>query len=105
MKVSDRFMPKQKILQADRDYTFRSYFELAEDPDEILATNCFRPLHSENEMALPLHDAIALRFRSPTSLRSLKARLHSPSSTAPKALSVAFSASVIPVTPVIFMPS
>jgi hypothetical protein len=59
LKVSDRFMPKQKILQADRDYTFRSYFELAEDPDEILATNCFRPLHSENEMALPLHDAIA----------------------------------------------
>lgn len=30
-------MPKPKILQEDRDYTFRSYFELAEDPDEILA--------------------------------------------------------------------
>lgn len=30
-------MPKRKILQEDRDYTFRSYFELAEDPDEILA--------------------------------------------------------------------
>lgn len=30
-------MSKRKILQEDRDYTFRSYFELAEDPDEILA--------------------------------------------------------------------
>ncbi|HAG79994.1 MAG TPA: hypothetical protein DCL61_02225 [Cyanobacteria bacterium UBA12227] len=30
-------MPRKKILQEDRDYTFRSYFELAEDPDEILA--------------------------------------------------------------------
>ena len=30
-------MPKKKILQEDREYTFRSYFELAEDPDEILA--------------------------------------------------------------------
>ncbi len=30
-------MPKKKILQEDREYTFCSYFELAEDPDEILA--------------------------------------------------------------------
>ncbi|HEY9612521.1 hypothetical protein [Allocoleopsis sp.] len=30
-------MPKRKILHEERDYTFRSYFELAEDPDEILA--------------------------------------------------------------------
>ncbi|HBL13616.1 MAG TPA: hypothetical protein DD379_19910 [Cyanobacteria bacterium UBA11162] len=30
-------MPKKKILQEDREYTFRSYFELPDDPDEILA--------------------------------------------------------------------
>lgn len=30
-------MPKRKILQDDRDYTFRSYFELPYGIDEILA--------------------------------------------------------------------
>ncbi|MEM9923935.1 MAG: hypothetical protein AAF915_09325 [Cyanobacteria bacterium P01_D01_bin.50] len=30
-------MPKRKILEEGRDYTFRSYFELAYEPDEILA--------------------------------------------------------------------
>jgi len=30
-------MGKRKILEEGRDYTFRSYFELAYDPDEILA--------------------------------------------------------------------
>ncbi|WP_414624987.1 hypothetical protein [Calothrix sp. CCY 0018] len=30
-------MAKRKILEEGRDYTFRSYFELAYEPDEILA--------------------------------------------------------------------
>ncbi|MEO1374805.1 MAG: hypothetical protein AAFW70_10875 [Cyanobacteria bacterium J06635_10] len=30
-------MAKRKILESGRDYTFRSYFELSYDPDEILA--------------------------------------------------------------------
>ncbi len=30
-------MSKKKILEDGRDYTFRSYFELSYDPDEILA--------------------------------------------------------------------
>ena len=30
-------MSKRKILEEGRDYTFRSYFELSYDPDEILA--------------------------------------------------------------------
>jgi hypothetical protein len=30
-------MAKRKILEEGRDYTFRSYFELAYDPDDILA--------------------------------------------------------------------
>ena len=30
-------MAKKKILEEGRDYTFRSYFELAYEPDEILA--------------------------------------------------------------------
>lgn len=33
---SDR-NPNMKILQADANYTFRSYFELSHDTDEILA--------------------------------------------------------------------
>lgn len=30
-------MPKRKILQEDQSYTFRSYFEMPYEPDEILA--------------------------------------------------------------------
>ena len=30
-------MSKRKILEEGRDYTFRSYFELSYEPDEILA--------------------------------------------------------------------
>ncbi|MEM9928097.1 MAG: hypothetical protein AAF915_31005 [Cyanobacteria bacterium P01_D01_bin.50] len=30
-------MAKRKVLESGRDYTFRSYFELSYDPDEILA--------------------------------------------------------------------
>lgn len=30
-------MAKRKILEEGRDYTFRSYFELPYEPDEILA--------------------------------------------------------------------
>ena len=30
-------MPKKKILEEGKDYTFRSYFELSYEPDEILA--------------------------------------------------------------------
>jgi hypothetical protein len=35
-------MVKMKILQADASYSFRSYFELANDPDEILAEFGYR---------------------------------------------------------------
>jgi hypothetical protein len=30
-------MPKPRILQEDREYTFGSYFEMTYEPEEILA--------------------------------------------------------------------
>lgn len=30
-------MTKPRILQEDKEYTFRSYFEMAYEPEEILA--------------------------------------------------------------------
>ncbi|HAJ61321.1 MAG TPA: hypothetical protein DCP31_20380 [Cyanobacteria bacterium UBA8543] len=44
-------MSKQKILQEDREYTFRSYFELAYDPDDILAEFDYSLLREE--LSLP----------------------------------------------------
>lgn len=40
-------MPKHKILQEDQDYTFRSYFDLSEDPDDILAEFDYRLIVEE----------------------------------------------------------
>ena len=40
-------MAKRKILEEGRDYTFRSYFELAYEPDEILAEFDYRLIIKE----------------------------------------------------------
>ena len=44
-------MSKRKILEDGRDYTFRSYFELSYDPDEILAEFDYNLIREE--LSLP----------------------------------------------------
>ena len=44
-------MAKRKILEEGRDYTFRSYFELAYEPDEILAEFDYQLI--KEELLLP----------------------------------------------------
>ena len=44
-------MAKRKILESGKDYTFRSYFELSYDPDEILAEFDYKLIREE--LSLP----------------------------------------------------
>jgi hypothetical protein len=44
-------MPKPKILQEDKEYTFRSYFEMTYEPEEILAEFGYTLIRSK--LALP----------------------------------------------------
>jgi len=44
-------MPKFKILQKDKKYTFRSYFEMTCDPDQILAEFDYKLIRSK--LSLP----------------------------------------------------